>query len=356
MLRDVSELKERDAFRDEIERHLESVVVWLDQLDPFRVLHASRTYETIWGRPLSGLYENPRAWIDAIHPDDRPRAEGGIARLRAGEAIDIEFRIVRPDGEERWIRDRGTPFRDARGRLDRAAGIAEDVTEKRAAEAALRKAENRRIAAVLAAERAEARERRSLARDLHDALSQSLALARTKLAGLRDSSGGSEAASRLREIESMIAEADERTRTLTFRLSPPILHDLGLAAAAEWLAEDLQRQFGLRVHVSDAGLPGPLPTEMREALFRSLRELLINVARHARTDKANVELVRDGDTLHITVEDGGVGFDLGRNGAAGFGLTSVRERLEAHGGRLEIHSEPGRGTRARLVVPVSEME
>jgi PAS domain S-box-containing protein len=355
MLRDVTELKERDLSRDAIERHL-PLVVWLQQLDPLETLHVSPAYEVVWGRPLSSVYENPRNWVEQIHPEDRARVEADFERMLDGESFDSEYRILRPDGEVRWIHDRGTPFEDGRGRLNRAAGIAEDVTERRAAEAALRKAERGRRAAVQAAERAEARERRALANDLHDTLSQALALARTKLAALREEAGELKRAARLRDIESLIAEADERTRTLTFRLSPPILHDLGLAAAADWLAEDLQRQFGLHVKVSAAGWRESLPLETREAVFRSLRELLINVARHAETDEADVSLASEGNTLILTVADGGIGFDVGRGGTAGFGLVSTRERLSALGGRLEIESELGRGTRARLVVPTPREE
>jgi signal transduction histidine kinase len=98
----------------------------------------------------------------------------------------------------------------------------------------------------------------------------------------------------IREIESIVAGAEERTRTLMFRLSPPILHDLGLAAAAQWLAEDLERNFGLKIQVSDAGLPEPLGFEIREALFRSLREVLINVARHAKSAKSRVYIGGEG--------------------------------------------------------------
>jgi signal transduction histidine kinase len=216
-------------------------------------------------------------------------------------------------------------------------------------------AEAQRRAATRAAESAEARERRALARDLHDALSQSLALAGTKLAAMRGEAGGSSLAARLGEVQSLIANADERARTLTFRLSPPVLHDLGIVAAAEWLAEDLGHQFGLHVSVRDDGLLKPLGEEIREALFRSLRELLINVARHSQVDKAQVGLVREGEVLTVTVADGGIGFDLSRRGA-GFGLMSVRERLEELGGELEIESAPGLGTHARMIVPLSATE
>jgi signal transduction histidine kinase len=236
---------------------------------------------------------------------------------------------------------------DERGQALGIAAIAQDIS-------VLKDAETRRRAASRAAEEAEARERRSLARDLHDAVSQSLSLARTKLAVLRDAPEGSDVAARLREIESLIADADEGTRTLTFRLSPPTLHDVGLAAAARWLAEDLERRFGLHVAVSDDDLPKPLAAEAREALYRSLRELLINVARHARTDKASVGLTREDHALAVTVEDGGIGFDPAAN--RGFGLVSVRERIEGLGGRLEIESGPHRGTRVCMVAPLSATE
>lgn len=353
ILRDISELKERDAFRSEMERHLKGVA-FLQQRDPPQLLHVSTAYETIFGRPLESIYRNPRDWLEAVVPEDRPRVEAAFNAVLAGQPFDEEYRIRRPDGEVRWIHSHATPFEGPGGRFDRAAGFAEDVTERKAAEATLRKAERRRRAAVQAAEHAEARERRALASDLHDAISQTLALAKARLSALSDELGDSEPGARVREIRSLVGEAAERTRTLTFRLSPPILHDLGLAAAAEWLAEDMGRQFGLHVSVSDDGLCESLPLEVREALFRSLRELLINVARHAGTEEAHVSLAREGDALTIAVEDGGVGFEFGRGGSAGFGLVSMRERMQALGGRLEVDSKVGAGTRARLVLPIRE--
>jgi PAS domain S-box-containing protein len=459
---------DRAALLEALESRTEAAF-WVQEFHPLRTLHASQAYEVIWGRSLDALYANPRDWVDAVHPEDRPRVGSAYEDLLRGESFDQRYRIVRPDGEERWIRDRGSPLRTAPGDPRRVAGIAEDITENIRIERALRlmssvfshaadpilvadlmgtvldcnaaaeqtygwsrdelvgqtvktvvpgechdradellercragdvvrgveglcqnrrgdvvpmlltmslltdergqalgiaaiaqdisvlkDAETRRRAASRAAEEAEARERSSLARDLHDAVSQSLSLARTKLAALRDAPEGSDVAARLREIESLIADADEGTRTLTFRLSPPTLHDVGLAAAARWLAEDLERRFGLHVAVSDDDLPKPLAAEAREALYRSLRELLINVARHARTDKASVGLAREDHALAVTVEDGGIGFDPAAN--RGFGLVSVRERIEGLGGRLEIESGPHRGTRVCMVAPLSATE
>lgn len=457
---------DRAALLDAFESRLEAAV-WVQELDPLRTIHVSRAYEAIWGRSLDGLYGNPRDWIEAVHPEDRQRMEAAYERLLRGESFDERYRIVRPDGEVRWIRDRGSPLRTAIGVSTRVAGIAEDITESIRTERSLRllssvfsdaadpiliadlagivldcniaaeqtygwsrvellgksiktvvpsechrraddllercragdavrgaeglcrnkrgdampvlltislltdekgqalgiaviakdisdlkEAEARRRTASRASEDAEARERRDLGRDLHDGVSQSLALARTKLAALRDAAGESDATARLQDVESLIADAEEGTRTLTFRLSPPTLHDVGLAAAAQWLAEDLERRFGLHVAVRDDELPKPLAAEAREALYRSLRELLINVARHARTDKASVRLAREGETLTVTVEDAGIGFDP--EATRGFGLVSVRERLEGLGGRLEIESDRQRGTRVCMVAPLSK--
>jgi PAS domain S-box-containing protein len=276
------------------------------------------------------------------------RADELLERCRAGDVVrGVEGLCQNRRGDVVPMLLTMSLLTDERGQALGIAAIAQDIS-------VLKDAETRRRAASQAAEEAEARERRSLARDLHDAVSQSLSLARTKLAVLRDAPEGSDVAARLREIESLIADADEGTRTLTFRLSPPTLHDVGLAAAARWLAEDLERRFGLHVAVSDDDLPKPLAAEAREALYRSLRELLINVARHARTDKASVGLTREDHALAVTVEDGGIGFDPAAN--RGFGLVSVRERIEGLGGRLEIESGPHRGTRVCMVAPLSATE
>jgi signal transduction histidine kinase len=198
---------------------------------------------------------------------------------------------------------------------------------------------------------AEERERRNLARDLHDDLGQLLSLAGIRLAQLREAPPG-ELPTRLGEIEKLVGDAQERTGSLTFRLSPPLLHDVGLAAAAEWLAEEIERTYGLRVSVDDDGRPKPLDEATRSILFRALRELLINVARHAQTSSAHVRLWRSDAEVGVSVDDDGVGFDSSVE-PAGFGLVSVRERLRHVGGDMTIESVPGDGARVVLVAPTA---
>ncbi len=157
--------------------------------------------------------------------------------------------------------------------------------------------------------------------------------------------------SRLREIESLIAEAREQSREMTWQLSPPVLYEVGLVAALQWLAKDMERRYGLRVTVEEEGECIQLDEETRISLFRSVNELLINVAKHAKIDRAVVRVsnwVRD---VMIVVEDQGVGFDSSSD-ASEYGLFSVRERLHHLGGILTIASKHGEGTRITLIAPL----
>jgi signal transduction histidine kinase len=205
---------------------------------------------------------------------------------------------------------------------------------------------------------AEERERRRIARDLHDSVGQNLALLQMKLSTLR-SSGLSPAFSEcLDEVWSLADQALQQTRSLTFDLSPPVLHEMGFGAAVEWLVEEVQKRHGLPVRLEGDDLDAPLDENGRMLLFRTVRELLMNVVRHARAHCATISIRREGDGLCIEVVDDGVGFDasgvaLGRNGAGRFGLFSIRERLEGLGGRFDVASRPGLGTRVTLWTPLS---
>jgi PAS domain S-box-containing protein len=115
-------------------------VFWLLDVPEGKVAYVNPAFEAVWGQTCQSRYEDPAAWAQAIHPDDRPRVLAAYAANQAGEgSYDEEYRLLRPDGSVRWIRDRAAPVRDAAGKLVRLAGIAEDVTARKAAEAALRR-------------------------------------------------------------------------------------------------------------------------------------------------------------------------------------------------------------------------
>ena len=117
-------------------------VLWIEALDPRRVLYVSPSYERVWGHPPSELYAEPGLWMEAIHPEDRPVVSASFTRWLAGDGTyDAEYRIVRPDGAVRWIHDHGVLIRDRRGKPIRASGVAQDITERRQIEEQLRTSE-----------------------------------------------------------------------------------------------------------------------------------------------------------------------------------------------------------------------
>ena len=147
-------LRDRERLLRELVEHI-SEVFWITSVDKQRMLYVSPGYEAIWGRPRRWLYEHATAWIDAIHPEDRPRIVAALPRQPRGE-YDVEYRIVRPDGEIRCIRDRAFPVLDRHGRVTRLVGIAEDITDRWRAEESARELA-REQAARDAAEHAERR-------------------------------------------------------------------------------------------------------------------------------------------------------------------------------------------------------
>lgn len=115
-------------------------VFFICAIDYSQVLYISPAYEQIWGRSCESLYCNPTSWLDAIHPEDRNRIVAALERQPLGESFHQEYRIIRPDGSIRWIADRSALIRNQDGQFYRVTGIAEDITERRHAETALRQA------------------------------------------------------------------------------------------------------------------------------------------------------------------------------------------------------------------------
>ena len=203
---------------------------------------------------------------------------------------------------------------------------------------------------------AEQRERRRIAVDLHDHIAHLLVMCKLKLSPLAHHVAGGDAKS-IEQIKDALDEAISYTRTLIFRLSPPVLYELGLEAAVEWLSAQFRARHELTVEVRDDKQPKPLGEDMRTALFQSIRELLFNVVKHAKCDHAVVSLARSENNIVITVQDHGGGFDPAAASsearpATGLGLFSVRERIDLLGGSMEVASAPARGTRITITAPL----
>jgi len=204
---------------------------------------------------------------------------------------------------------------------------------------------------------AEARERRAIASDLHDHIGQALAFVRMRISEFRGNAVFCGFEDGIDEILMLLDKTIQYTRSLTFEISPPILYELGLIAAIEWLAEHFESKYGFKVKVVSDGNSVPLREEVQIVLFKCVNELLMNVAKHAQAKRVTVSVTGVKASFRITVADDGKGFDTAMLESAStisnaFGLFSVRERLKCLDGKFEISSVVGKGTTATLEAPL----
>jgi len=318
------------------------------------------------------------AFLERVHPDDRGRTVAGIeaAGDPAGKGeLRIEHRLLLPDGSIRWVAQRAQTFfeeRDGSRRAVRTIGAVADVTELKLAEETLqavntelerrvaeRTNELRRRADQLARLTSELtlteqKERSRLARMLHDHLQQLLVGARLRIEIL-PRKAGADLRREAEEVGGLLDESIRASRDLTAELDPPVLTEEGLAAGLRWLAGWMKDKHGLDVTVQAEG-DATLAGDVRLLVFQSVREALFNVVKHAGTLQATVELRRNGpDQVRVVVSDGGSGFDPALlealDESSCYGLFSIRERLQTLGGRFEIESRRGGGTRVTMVTP-----
>ena len=235
-----------------------------------------------------------------------------------------------------------------------------DITERKRAETKLLDYQEQLKSLTSQLTLTEEQERRRIATDLHDNITQSLAMSKLKLDLVRDSKSSSSADfdEVLNETSKNIEQIMQGVRTLTFDLSSSILYELGFeAAVAEWLTERIEREHYIATEFEDDGQPKPLDDDTRTVLFRDVRELLTNVVKHAQAKKVKVSVRKVGSRIHVIVEDDGRGFDPKEAAATAakageFGLFSIRERLKQLGGNIEIESAAGHGTRVTLAAPL----
>jgi signal transduction histidine kinase len=204
----------------------------------------------------------------------------------------------------------------------------------------------------------EERERHRIATELQERINQSLAISKIKLDALRHTISGKELNRALDEICTTLGKSIGDVRSLVFDVSSPILYELGFeTAVADWLTTEISQKHAIATEFEDDGQKKPLDKDIRVLLFRDVRELLTNVVNHAQAKKVKVSVLRVNDQIRVIVEDDGIGFDpsevASRTGSkAGFGLFSIRVRLVELGGRLEIESTVGQGSKITMTAPL----
>jgi len=290
-----------------------------------------------------------REFAARVHPDDREAYTAPEMVLTPGNpTYKTSYRVLRPDGSAIWLEANGHVFFDDQGRLQRIIGMVADVTGRKLAEEALFRLSRRLI-------EAQELERARIARELHDDLSQRMALLQISLEQVTQDSAGfsSKTQQQLHNITKVCSEVSSTLHDLSHQLHPYKLDTLGLVAALGGFCNEFSRQHNLQVQFVHHHVPGQIPNEVTLCLFRIAQEALRNVVKHSGGTEAEVELSGHGDRIDLCISDSGVGFSPEHVKAeTGLGLISMRERLRLVRGHLSVESEPSHGTRIRVRVPL----
>ena len=281
----------------------------------------------------------PKKTKDAIH--------GGIV------SVPLRFHR-RKDGSLFPVEITGTYF--TMNNLKIHTAFIRDVTVRTDAERSIQEYQKQLKALSLELGLKEDRERRKIASDLHDHISQSLFIAKLKLGELRSSLPEGNGMESLKEITRLIDNAIHTTRSLIYELSPPILYELGLEPALDWLIDEMSKSFGLKTRMRISRFPNTLGESENIVLFRAIRELLMNVVKHARVNEAVLFIDVDRKKcVTVRVSDTGAGFDVSKafimHKDYGFGMFNLKEQIESLGGTMLVESLPGQGATITLKIP-----
>ncbi|GJH28349.1 PAS domain-containing sensor histidine kinase [Caballeronia novacaledonica] len=273
----------------------------------------------------------------------KPQSELAIA-AQAGRVEDEGWRI-RKDASRFWANVVITALHDAHGNLLGFAKVTRDMTDR------LRLTELQHARELSAhVQSALENERASIARELHDDLGQQLAALKMQISLLDTGAHDAHIATQsLAQIDTIIGSV----RRIAAGLRPPVLDDLGLFAAIDWLACDFRRRYDLTIHLDLEGEEDGFDTTASTSVFRLVQEALTNIVRHARASEARIAIVCAQSRCTLTIEDDGCGADVTRGRAAGaFGLLGMGERVRQLGGVIAFRSAPGEGFRIRAEIPL----
>jgi signal transduction histidine kinase len=287
-------------------------------------------------------------WLEQLHPDDRERVVESRARLHRGEVdpLVLDYRFLNPVAGQKWLHHVGRVMRrDADGRPLLTFGVLRDITESKRAEETLRDLSRRLI-------RAQEEERAMLARELHDDVTQRLAVLAIDAGRAELAMSDGPLAGLMRSIRDGLARLSEDIHTLAYQLHPSVLEELGLGEALRTECERLGRRSGVSLSLDLDPVPAAVGRDAALCLFRVAQEALNNMSRHAAPSSASLSLRQMDGGLLLAVRDDGVGFEIDNpKKARSLGLASMRERVRLVNGTLDIESSPGHGTAVVAWVP-----
>lgn len=298
-------------------------------------------------------------WSRRIHPDDRTRVLGNLEEYLAKkqQGFREEYRIRRRDDRWIWVLDRAYALWDKEGRAIRLVGSEKDITQRKQAEAQLRQHEAQLVDLTTKLLRAQDQERQRIARELHDDMTQRLAVLAVEIGSLaRMDSSNTPSQVHIEHLRKTAAQLAEDIHNFAYRLHPSLLEHLGLEAAIRDQVDDFSRRTNLKVEYIQRNIPLSLPMDVATCLYRVTQESLQNVLKHAEASEVLVRLLGAATGVGICIRDDGKGFIQEQAGSAsrGLGLISMEERVRLFNGTFRIRSSLGRGTEVHAWVPLSD--
>ena len=344
-------LRRSQAYLEESER-LSRIGSWALKVPTAEIVYWSPEQYRIYGfDPGKGL-PTLEAVLARTHPEDSAVLETMKRAVREKKDMDLDFRILLPDGTVRHIHSLGHPVANQAGEVE-FSGKSGDVTERKLAEALQHSLEQVRLLAARV-ESVREEERTRLARQIHDDLGQAWTGIKMDLSSLlhHPPVRRQERARRSRAILELIDHTIESVRKIATELRPAILDDLGLAAAVEWAAHEFAARTGTKCALDLPPADLAIDSEAATVLFRILQEALTNIARHAEATEFSVRLAESDGALCLEVRDNGKGFQEARLAhGESLGVLGMRERALLLGGRLTIRSSPGEGAVVTVWIP-----
>jgi PAS domain S-box-containing protein len=313
-----------------------------DRNGDFRLVNHAMT--ALLGSPAEELCSGN--FLEFIHPDDHDRTESAFRNLPAGAVVDFENRYRTKDGGWRWLHWR---IAQQGPNASEVLAVARDITEEKWAQEKLRDLAGQVM-------NAQEEERRRIAGELHDDVTQRLATLGIELGLLKRKPSGTDAVELQRELtrlQAQIIQLSEDVRRLSYSLHPSILEQSDLAASLEMHCREFAGQHDIPTSFTARDVPIDVARPVALALYRIVQESLRNVARHSGATEASVVLAGEGKTrLSLFVIDNGKGFDIGKAKiSSGLGLVSIEERARHIGASVTIDSMPDAGTRLSVQVP-----